>query len=368
MISRRLLSLKPSLTASLNAKVKEMVKQGIDVIDLSIGEPDFPTPKYITNAGIKALNNNKTKYTQVDGIPELKKVIAEYYNTREDNVIITHGSKFAIYMLLQVLLNKGDEVIIPKPYWQTYKEQVLLSNGKPVVIPSKQNFHLDLNSVQENITKNTRIMLINSPNNPTGVVYNKKEIKTIANLCEEKDIVLISDEIYRELSYDKKFISPLEYYENTILVSGMSKAYAMTGWRIGYIIGSKTIINACKTFQSHTITCACSISQYAALKALSENQHEIKRMKYVFKKRRDFIYRHLKYIFTCVKPEGGFYIFPKLREDDVKFSNELLNQQHVAVVPGTVFDAKYHIRISFATNKSKIKLAIERIKAFVEKA
>lgn len=365
-----------------------MKVQGINVVDLSAGEPDFCTPYNIKNAAIKAINENFTKYTETDGTRELKSAIISRLKEDQnldytfDEVIVATGAKSALFNLIFTLLNEGDEVIIPSPYWVSYPEIVNLAGGKSVFIEAKEenNFKLDMNELRSVITPRTKAIILNNPQNPTGTLYSEKDLRALAEIVLQKDMYVIADEIYEKLVYDGlKFTSfaslSKEAKNKTIIIDGVSKSYAMTGWRIGYAVGPKDIINGMKKIQSHSTSNPCSISQKAAGEALTGSQGEVNRMVSEFENRRNYLLSRLlsiKEIFCC-KPNGSFYLFPNVsayynREYNGKIirnSNELahylLQEGRVALVPGEFFGSANHIRITYAQSMENLEKAMNNI-------
>lgn len=374
MISEKARKIKPSATLALNTKIKQMIKSGKDIINLTIGEPDFDTPEHIKRAAIDAIRDGFTKYTPAEGIEELRKAIAKKlkkdgmeYSARE--IIISNGSKHSISNALQALLNEGDEVIIPVPYWVSYSENVSLLGGVPV-FAGTQNFLLDAAKIKEKLSNKTKVVIVNSPNNPTGAVYGEEELKKLAKLAIENDFFIVSDEIYEKLIYDKKHHSTATFAKDkTILINGVSKTYAMTGWRIGYAAGPEEIIKSMANIQSQTTGSPNSISQKAALEALTGQQGSIEKMIAEFRKRRDFIVKRLNEIgLNIIKPEGAFYVFPEINGKSMGVANQLLKKAKVAVVPGAEFGSDKHIRISYATSMENIEEGMNRIEKFFSKS
>jgi len=388
MISKKISEIAPSPTLSITAKAKALKKSGVDVISLSAGEPDFDTPDYIKKAAIKAIIDGQTKYTPTGGIPELKEAVCHkflednhlQYTTEE--ILISVGAKQCLYNIIQALINPADEVLIAAPYWASYVEMIKLAGGV-AIFPETKNFKIDLTKFSESITTKTKLLILNSPGNPTGVVYEKKELEKIAELCVKNNIFVLSDEIYEKLIYEKEHISMASLNEEikklTFTVNGFSKSYSMTGWRIGYVAGNREVIKAATNLQDHSTSNATSISQYAALEALtnkSESKKFIDKMREEFKKRRDYIISKLSAIegVRAEKPDGAFYVFPdvsKFYGGDLKnstdFSEMLLEKAHVAVVPGSAFGDDNCIRLSFATSLEDIEKGIDRIAEAVSK-
>ncbi|WP_232696399.1 pyridoxal phosphate-dependent aminotransferase [Brevibacillus daliensis] len=388
-LAKRVTVLSPSSTLAITAKANEMKRQGIDVVSFGAGEPDFNTPLHIIEAAEKAMREGKTKYTATAGIPELLQAICdkyekEYgvtYNTKQ--AIVTNGGKHALYNLFMALLDPGDEVIVPIPYWVSYPEMVKVADGVPVYIEGKEDnqFKITAEQVKEAITPRTRALIINSPSNPTGSIYSRKELEEIVDVCLSNNVLMVSDEIYEKLIYDGHehvTVASLskEAYENTIIVNGMSKPYSMTGWRMGYALGNEKLIRAMVDLSSHSTSNPTSFSQYGALAALTGPQEPLEMMKTEFVKRRDRVVELLNDIegITCLKPEGAFYVFPNVKQAIEKqgyanvdeWSKALLEQQKVALIPGSGFGASENIRISYATSMEQLEKGIARIKQFVE--
>ncbi|MCA6071431.1 MAG: pyridoxal phosphate-dependent aminotransferase [Endomicrobium sp.] len=389
-ISKRVQSIKPSPTLAIDAKAKALKQQGIAVINFGAGEPDFDTPKNIKDVAIDAINSGFTKYCPVAGTLEIKNAIINKLK-RDNNltyapeeIIVSCGAKHSLYNIFQATINDGDEVIIPAPYWVSYPDMVLLAGGKPVIIKTsdKTNFKITPENVEKAITSKTKAIIINSPSNPTGCTYLARELKTIAQICVKNNIFIISDEIYEKLVYDNfKFISiaetALEAKDITIVVNGVSKAYAMTGWRIGYAAGPKNIVSAMSKIQSQSTSNATSISIKAAVEALSGTQEYVESMRKEFEKRRDYIVERLNKIdnISCAKPEGAFYVFPNISallgktfncktiNTDIEFADYLLDVAKIAVVPGSAFGAEGYIRLSYATSIENIREGINRMEA-----
>jgi len=398
-LSQRILKVKPSPTLQITALANSLKAQGLDIIGFGSGEPDFDTPQFIKDAAIKAIENGRTKYTPAGGIIELKKAVINKFqrdNNLEYNkneVTINCGGKHSFYNLMQVLLNDGDEVIIPSPYWVSYPSMVSLAGGNPVIIETKEDvgFKINLKELEEKITTKTKAIVINSPSNPTGAAYSKEELKAIADIIFKHDILVISDDIYESIIYgDYKFsnIAQIseEYKKKTIVLNGISKTYAMTGWRIGYMAGDEKIIKKVETLQSQSTSNPTSISQWAAVEALTGDQSVIGEMVEAFTRRRKLIIDSLNDIenITCLYPDGAFYAFPGVKgifnmpgweektkkyeatSNSSKLSSFILEEAQVAVVPGIAFGTDDHIRLSFATSDENIKIGVKRIKKAIE--
>jgi len=394
IISDILKRIKPSPTIAVAQKARELKAAGKDVIGLGAGEPDFDTPDNIKDAAIKAIKEGDTKYTAVDGTPELKKAISEKFkrennlNYSTDQITVGVGGKHVIYNLMMATLNKGDEVIIPAPYWVSYPDIVMLAEGNPIVIEctEDQGFKLTAKDLESKITNNTKWLILNSPSNPTGACYSEQEIKNLAHVLKRNPHVnVLSDDIYEHIIYDNfKFFTIAQIPElknKVVTMNGVSKSYAMTGWRIGYAAGEKEIIKAISKIQSQSTTNPSSISQAAAVEALNGTQDFIPIRAKAFQERRDFVVNSLNAIngIECVKPDGAFYVFPSCKgligkkdkngnklENDTDFVQLLLENNNVAVVQGSAFGLDGYFRISYATSMEKLKVAMERIKSFCE--
>ena len=386
-LSKRISNTKTSATIAMSMKARELIAKGKDIISLSAGEPDFDTPEYIKKAAIQAINSGNTKYTPVDGMLILKEAIVQKFknennlNYLADQIIVSTGCKQSIYNLCQATLNLGDEVLIPSPYWVSYPEIVKLSDATPVFVntTSETDFKITGKILEESITKKTRMLLLNSPSNPSGFIYTADDLKDIGEVLKNyPDIIIASDDIYEHVIFDnKKFTNILnicpDLYDQTVVLNGVSKAYAMTGWRIGYAAGHIDIIGAMKKIQSQSTSCTCSIAQSAAKAALEGGEKEISDMVNEYETRSEFLHKELNKIkgINYKKPEGSFYAFVNVDgvinrissiNDDFELAEYLLNKAGVAVVPGTAFGSPNHIRISFATSLENLKKAVNRIK------
>ena len=390
IVSNSLKRIKPSPTIAVSQKARELKAAGKDVIGLGAGEPDFDTPDNIKKAAIEAINRGETKYTAVDGTPALKKAIVEKFK-RENNleysaeeITVGTGGKQVIYNAFMATLNKGDEVIIPAPFWVSYPDMVLLAGGNPKIVKCNENdgFKLTPKNLKKAITKKTKWLILNSPSNPTGAGYTKREIKDLAKvLIRNKKVHILSDDIYEHIKYDNfnfftiAQISKLK--DRTLTMNGVSKSYAMTGWRIGYAAGPKKIIRAIGKIQSQSTSNPSSISQAAAVEALNGKQNFIKNRSKAFKERRDFVVKSLNNIkgINCLTPNGAFYVFPSCKgllnkktklKTDTDFVKKLLDKSNVAVVQGSAFGLDGYFRISYATSMKNLRRAIKRIKSFCE--
>uniref|UniRef100_UPI0039B8FB7D pyridoxal phosphate-dependent aminotransferase n=1 Tax=Candidatus Ruminimicrobium bovinum TaxID=3242779 RepID=UPI0039B8FB7D len=381
-------AIKPSPTWALDTKAKELQAQGINIISFGTGEPDFDTPLNIKQAAIEAINAGFTKYCPVAGTLELKKAIIKKF--KEDNnldyqpneIIVSCGAKHSLYNIFQAILNEGDEIIIPSPYWVSYPDMALLAGAQPVFVKAtdKNNFKVSPKSIENVITPKTKAIVINSPSNPTGATWTLKELEEIAEVCLRHNLLIISDEIYEKLVYDNfKYVSiaqiSKEIKERTLVVNGVSKAFAMTGWRIGYCAGNKDIIAAMTKIQSQSTSNPTSISIKATVEALNGPKEAMKNMVEEFKKRRDYIVKRLNAIegINCLTPNGAFYVFPNVSKllgkkyngvtvkTDSDLSNYLLDKARVAVVAGSSFGAPGYIRLSYATSMEKIEKGLDAI-------
>ena len=386
-LSKRISNTKTSATIAMSMKARELIAKGKDIISLSAGEPDFDTPEYIKKAAIQAINSGNTKYTPVDGMLILKKAIVKKFknennlNYLDNQIIVSTGCKQSIYNLCQATLNLGDEVLIPSPYWVSYPEIVKLSDATPVFVntTSETDFKITGKILEESITKKTRMILLNSPSNPSGFIYTADDLKEIGEVLKNyPDIIIASDDIYEHVIFNnKKFTNILNVcpnlYDQTVVLNGVSKAYAMTGWRIGYAAGHIDIIGAMKKIQSQSTSCTCSIAQSAAEAALTGGKEEISDMVNEYEIRSEFLHKELNKIdgIRYKKPEGSFYAFVNVDgvinrissiNDDFELAEYLLNKAGVAVVPGTAFGSPNHIRISFATSLENLEKAVDRIK------
>ena len=394
MVSKRVKEICPSLTLEITAKAKKMKAEGISVIGFGAGEPDFNTPDYINNAAKKAIDIGFTKYTPAAGTVELKNAICQKFlndnNLKYDpaQIVISSGAKSSLYHAIAAIVEDGDEVILPSPYWLTYPELIKLCGGRVVYVKAdeKSGYKMTAEQFERAITDKTKCLILNSPNNPTGAVYSEDEIREIAQVCEKYGIYVISDEIYEKLIYagEKHFsIAQVSDFmkEHTVIVNGMSKTYAMTGWRIGYIAAPLDIAKAASSMQSHTTSNACSISQYASTEALvsPEGDKFISNMQKIFDERRKFMVEYLKNLdgIICIEPKGAFYVFVdvsafygktyngKIIDGSLSFSDAALTKG-VALIPGVAFGDDNCIRLSYAISIEDIKEGLSRFKAFVQ--
>jgi aspartate aminotransferase len=392
MLSKKALEISPSPTMAIDSKAKEMQSQGIDVIGFGAGEPDFDTPALIRDQAIKAINEGHTRYTPAAGTLELREAICSKLLTDNDlsykpsQIVVSNGAKHSINNALAALLNPGDEVLIPAPYWVSYPEMVRLNDGVPVVVETDlaNNLKATVKDLQKSLSANSKVLVLNSPSNPTGQVYSKTELQAIADFCTENKIYVISDEIYEKLIYgQEEHISIASFNEQikdlTIVVNGVSKSYAMTGWRIGYTASAAAIATVMANIQSHTASNPNSIAQKATVAALKGPQDSIMEMHRAFDERRRYIFKRINSLpyLNALEPQGAFYLFvstaatsgksyrnSKLKSSD-DFSAHLLESEKVAVVPGTGFGAPDYVRLSFATSMENIVEGLNRIEAFV---
>ena len=391
-LSKIALAVEPSTTMAIDAMFKQMKAEGQNVIGFGAGEPDFPTPDYIKEAGIQAIRNNETKYTPAAGTIELRKAVCQ--RLKEDcgvdyeytQIAVSNGAKPCVYVALRALVNPGDEVILPAPYWVSYIELIRMLGGVPVVgeATEAENFKITPEKLAAAITPKTKCMILNNPSNPTGMMYSRQELEAISKVCVEQDIYVISDEIYYGLVYDGgQFVSLAalgeDIKERTLLINGVSKSYAMTGWRIGYVAAPAKIAKVIANFLSHSTGSPCSISQKASALALSASQDSIEEMRKAFEERRNYMVERMNQIegVSCIKPEGAFYVMMNIEKligkelhgtvikDSDDFGNLFLKYGKVAVVPGTGFAAPNFVRWSYATSMENIKEGLDRLERFL---
>ena len=392
--SKKAMNITPSITLAITAKAKELKGAGVDVVSFGAGEPDFNTPKNIMDAAIKSMEEGKTKYTPTSGIIELREAICK--KLKEDNnlsynsnqIIVSTGAKQCLADAFMAILNPGDEVIVPIPYWVSYPELIKLADGMPVFVEGKEenDYKYTLESLNKVVNDNTKAIIINSPNNPTGTVYSIEELKEIAEFAKKHDLIIISDEIYEKLIYDgKKHVSVAslseDAYNRTIVINGFSKSYAMTGWRLGYAAGNAEVIKLMTSVQSHVTSNTNSIAQYAGVEALNGPKDEIEKMVKKFEERRNLMIDRIKSItgLSIIRPEGAFYVMINLENylgksinenvinNSVDFSRELLEHEKVAVIPGSAFGLDKYIRLSYATSEELILKGLDRIESFLNK-
>nr|WP_238942683.1 pyridoxal phosphate-dependent aminotransferase [Planococcus beigongshangi] len=387
-MAKRVQTLTPSTTLAITAKANELKAQGVDIIGLGAGEPDYNTPDHILQAAYQSMLDGKTKYTPSGGLPALKKAIIQKLARDQElsyapnEIMVGVGAKHVLYTLFQVLLDEGDEVIIPIPYWVSYPEQVKLAGGVPVYIEAtaSQDYKISAQQLREAITDRTKAVMINTPSNPTGMIYSKEELQELAEVCREKEILIVSDEIYEKLVYgEDEHVSIATLSDDaknrTIIVNGVSKSHSMTGWRIGYAAGDSSLIKAMTDLASHSTSNPTTTSQYAAIEAYNGPQDAVEEMRQAFEGRLEKIYPKLEAIpgFNIIRPQGAFYLLPDVSEAAEKtgfasvdeFAEAILTEANVAVIPGSGFGAPSTIRLSYATSMEALDEAVERIGKFV---
>lgn len=387
-LSERAKMLKPSSTLVITAQAKALKEAGHDIIGLGAGEPDFNTPQHIIDAACKAMNEGQTKYTASGGHPKLKAEIIKKLQRdigleyEADEIIVTTGAKHSLYTLFQSIVDEGDEVIIPTPYWVSYPEQVKLAGGTPVYITGEEEnaFKITASQLEAAITSKTKALVINSPSNPTGMIYTKEELEAIGEVCLKHGILIVSDEIYEKLIFTgSSFVSIAQLSpqlkEQTIIINGVSKSHSMTGWRIGYAAGNKEIIQAMTKLAAHSTSNPTTPAQFAAIAAYRESQDSVEEMRQAFEERLNIIYEKFIQIpgLKCQKPQGAFYLFANAKEtvemtgfaDVDEFVKALLEEAMVAIIPGSGFGAPDYIRISYATSLDLLEEAVERMHQFV---
>lgn len=381
MTSKRAGSIEPSATIRISDLVKEMREQGEEVISLSIGAPDFNTPEEIKDAAKQALDENKTSYTASAGISELKEAIRNKFErengieTETDNVMITPGGKFSIYLICQSLIDKGDKVGIFDPAWVSYPPNAKLAGGWVEWLETDEEFYPDLECLKEK-APDLKLLILNSPNNPTGQVYSEDLIRDISEVAEDNDLPLLSDEVYEKLIFDGEHYSPGSDFPNVITLNSCSKPFAMAGWRVGYFTGPEDLVEAAKKIQSHSVSCATSIAQHAAVEALTSEEVEkkVEEMRKEFEERRDLVSQTMEDMegIDFVRPRGAFYLFFRfdLDVDSLQFSESLLKEKGVAVTPGSAFgeDRESWIRMSFANTKENLREALDRMEEFLRES
>ncbi len=392
--SRKAKNINPSITLAITAKAKALKAEGIDVVSFGAGEPDFNTPRNIIDAAIKAMEEGKTKYTPTSGIIELREAICKKLkndnglNYNANQIIVSTGAKQCLANVFMAILNPGDEVIVPTPYWVSYPELIKLADGIPVFVEADEdaNYKYTLESLENVVSDKTKALVLNTPNNPTGTIYNKEELEVIAEFAKKHDIIIISDEMYEKLIYDgEKHISiaslSQDAYERTIVINGVSKAYSMTGWRIGYAAAKEEIIKLMTSIQSHVTSNPNSIAQYASIEALNGPTDELEKMIAEFDNRRKFMINRIREIegLDIIYPKGAFYLMinisnyygkeinGKTINGSLDFSAELLDEEKVAVIPGVAFGLDNYIRLSYATAQKEIEEGLDRIEKFVKK-
>ena len=373
----------PSMTLAIAAKAKAMKAEGIDVCSFSAGEPDFDTPDHIKAAAAKALDSGKTRYGPAAGEPNLRAAIANKLKTdngldyKAENTIVTNGGKHSLYNLMMALLDPGDEAIVPAPYWLSYPEMVRLAGGVPVILSAtaENGYKITPEQLRAAVTPKTKLLVLNSPSNPSGIVYSPAEVKAIAEVVVEKDILVVSDEIYEKILYDGAEHASIgsfneEIFKRTIISSGFAKAYSMTGWRLGYLAGPVDLIKAVSNIQSHSTSNVCTFAQYGAIAALEGSQDCVAQMLQAFTQRRQVMFDRLLAIpgVTCPKPSGAFYMFPNISFTGMKsldFCKALLESEKVASIPGIAFGTDDCIRLSYATDLDTIERGMDRLEKFI---
>ena len=393
-LSRKAQRIEASVTLAITAKAKEMKESGIDVISFGAGEPDFNTPQNIINAAIKAMEDGNTKYTNVNGILPLREAICKKF--KDDNgliynpsqIVVSTGAKQSLANAFLAILNPGDEVIVPNPYWVSYPELIGLADGKAVFVESNEtsSYKFTKENLEKAVTEKTKAIILNTPNTPTGTIYSKEELMEIAEFAKKYNLIIVSDEMYEKLIYDgEEHVSIAsvsdDAYERTIVINGLSKSYAMTGWRLGYCGATEKISKLMTNIQSHMTSNVCSITQYAAIEALSGPQDKVNEMIIEFEKRRDYMVKTLEEMnnLSIIKPQGAFYIMINIDKclgkeingekitDSMDFSAKLLEHEKVAVIPGKAFGLDNYVRVSYATSMELIEKGLERINKFVNK-
>lgn len=389
-LSKRVQQLKPSVTLAAAAKAKALKAQGKDILSLTVGEPDFATPENIQEMAVQAIRNGKASYyTPSAGIPELRQAIVdyiqEYYGVTYEpsQTIVTDGAKFALYALFQTILDPEDEVIIPVPYWVSYGEQVKLAEGRPVFVKGEENngFKITVSQLEASRTPKTKALIINSPSNPTGMIYDQKELQAIGEWAVKHDILIVADDIYGRLVYNGNEFTPIATIsevirKQTIIINGVSKTYAMTGWRIGYALGNQEIIDGMIAIASQSTSNSTAVSQYAAIEALTGEQDPVEEMRLAFEERLNILYPLVSNLpgVTLNKPQGAFYLFPNVKEtlamcgyeNVTKWVEDLLEETGVALVTGEGFGAPENVRLSYATDLGTLEEAVRRIAQFIE--
>ena len=391
-ISNKLKSIQPSVTLAITAKAKSLKAQGIDIIGFGAGEPDFRTPKHIRDAAINAIENESIGYTAASGMESLKKAICDKLKRdnnleyTQDQIVVSNGAKHSLFNTLSAICNPGDEVIVPNPYWVSYPELVRLVDAKPVFVecPEEAEFKYTVEALEAAITDKTKAIILNTPNNPTGTAYKEEDLRAIADLAVKHNIYVISDEIYEKLLYEGTHTSIASFNQDikdlTIVVNGVAKAYAMTGWRIGYTACNKEIAKAMSNFQSHATSNPNTIAQYATIAALNGPEETLNEMIKAFKERRDFMVEKINSIenLSCLKPQGAFYVMVNISKligktingkainNSVDFADYLLDDAKVAVVPGIGFGNDNYIRLSYATSLDNIKEGLNRIEKAID--
>lgn len=389
-LSERVLKMQESVTLKAQARAKELKREGRDILSLTLGEPDFTTPVAVQGKAISAIKSGVASfYTEASGLPELKEAVCHYmdnfygYSVSSNQVVVGTGAKFILYAFFMAVLNPKDEVLIPTPYWVSYADQVEMAEGKPVFVTTtqEQNFKVSVAQLEKARTDKTKVLLLNSPSNPTGMIYKADELREVGEWAVAHDILILADDIYGRLVYNGHEFTPISTLseairQQTIVINGVSKTYAMTGWRVGFAVGDTEVIKAMAKIISQTTSNLTTVSQYAAIEALTGSQTVIEEMRQAFEHRLNTIYPLMKAIpgFDVIKPEGAFYLFPNVKKamdlkgynDVTEFTTAILEETGVALVTGAGFGANEHIRLSYAADLDTLKEAIRRIKVFME--
>ena len=390
-LSNRVLNMEESVTLAAAARAKALKAEGRDILSLTLGEPDFPTPKNIQQAAIAAIEDGRGSfYTVTSGLPELKAAVVDYfakyygYEIQPNQVTVATGAKFTLYTFFMSVIDPGDEVIIPTPYWVSYADQILMAEGKPVFAQATEenNFKVTVAQLEAVRTDKTKVLVLNSPSNPTGMIYTAEELLAIGNWAVEHDILILADDIYGRLVYNGNKFTPIsslseEIRKQTVVINGVSKSYSMTGWRIGYAVGEPEIISAMSKVAGQTTSNPTAVAQYAAIEALTGDQDTVENMRLAFEERLNTIYPLLAQVpgFEVVKPQGAFYLFPNVKKamemkgytDVTAFTTAILEEVGVALVTGDGFGAPENVRLSYATDMDTLKEAVQRLKNFMEK-
>ncbi|MDO4668065.1 MAG: pyridoxal phosphate-dependent aminotransferase [Streptococcus sp.] len=390
-LSNRVLNMEESATLASDARVKVLKNQGRDILSLTLGEPDFPTPVNIQNAAIDSIKSGRASfYTVTSGLPELKQAIVDYiakyygYAVDLNQIIVTAGAKFSLYAYFMSVINPGDEVIIPTPYWVSYGDQVKIAEGVPVFVPATEehDFKVTVEQLEEARTDKTKVLVLNSPSNPTGMIYSAEELLAIGNWAVQHDILILADDIYGRLVYNGNHFTPISSLseairKQTVVINGVSKSYSMTGWRIGYAVGDSTIIAAMSKIAGQTTSNPTAAAQYAAIEALTGSQDTVETMRQAFEERLNTVYPLLSEVpgFEVVKPQGAFYFFPNVKKamemkgytDVTEFTSAILEEVGVGLVTGAGFGASENIRFSYATDLDTLIEAVNRLHQFMKK-
>lgn len=390
-LSRRVLEMEESVTLVAGARAKALKAEGRDILELTLGEPDFVTPKNIQEAAIQAIENGKASfYTVASGLPELKDAVNTYfekfygYSIQRNQVVVGTGAKFILYAFFAAVINPGDEVLVPTPYWVSYADQIKMNEGVPVFVTATEEHHfkVTVDQLEAARTDKTKVLLLNSPSNPTGMIYSREELEAIGNWAVEHDLLILADDIYGRLVYNGNTFTPISSIsesirQQTIVINGVAKAYAMTGWRVGYAVGNPEIIAAMGKIIGQTTSNLTTVAQYAAIEAFTGPQDTVETMRQAFEERLNTIYPLLAEVpgFEVVKPEGAFYLFPNVKKamemkgftDVTEFTTAILEEVGVALVTGAGFGAPENIRLSYATDMDTLKEAVARLHTFMKK-